>query len=428
MSDYKIIIMITKLWSDRNRGDSAIGIATAQLMRRTFPNSKLYGMSYFGANQNDLVQSELFTTNKYFDQVVGGLFPTNISYKSGNQTRALSLVFAIVILLLIRTKWLTKISLGKFRRSLELFKGSDIIVIKGGSHIHGGRGVRSFILLFKELYPAFLAFFLKKPYLMLGHSFWDIDATPSRCLFRFIAKRAALITVREAISFENLRKIGVVENVKILPDLAFFYRGGEKKLGGQTETRRKRIGVTVRSWGTTQDRNRYLSCMSEFIEFLVHKYKATVLIIPHTRGPYAFGDDLLASKRLYNLIKSKELAEVYLVDEDLSMHDLFDLYGSLDFLIGTRFHSVIFALLMGVPAIAISYSSPKACGIMKMIGLERFCLEIPNIKLKDLVQRFVDLEQSSPTIRSQIESFLSKLDGEQKILENLVRNTFAYAS
>ena len=118
-----------------------------------------------------------------------------------------------------------------------------------------------------------------------------------------------------------------------------------------------------------------------------------------------------------------ELAEVYLVDEDLSVHDLFDLYGSLDFLIGTRFHSVIFALLMGVPAIAISYSSPKAYGIMKMIGLERFCLEISNIKLKELVQRFVDLEQSSQKIRSQIESFLSKLDIEQKNLENLIRNT-----
>ena len=161
--------------------------------------------------------------------------------------------------------------------------------------------------------------------------------------------------------------------------------------------------------------------MRDFIEYLTNEYKATVLIIPHTKGPTVMEDDLPESKRLYDLVQHRGLAEVRLVDEDLSMDNLLDLYSSLDVLIGTRFHSVIFALLCGVPSIAISYVSPKAPGIMRMLDLEQFCIDITHIKLDDLIQRFKDLERSRLVVRSKIESFLSGLSNEQEIYENLIR-------
>ena len=103
-------IMVTKLWSDRNKGDSAIGIATTQLLRKSFPNSKLYAMSYFGANQDDLVQSESFGIKNYVHSTVGGLFSTHTSYRSRKQLHArlrerlltyLSFVFALRARILI---------------------------------------------------------------------------------------------------------------------------------------------------------------------------------------------------------------------------------------------------------------------------------------------------------------------------------------
>lgn len=424
-------VMITKFWSDRNRGDSAIGIATAQLLRRSFPNSKLYGMSYFGANQNDLVQSESFNIRNYVHSVVGGLFPTYASYMPRNQLRARlhlrlltysSFAFALMFLFSVRFEWFTKVAFGKFRKSLELFKTSDLIVVKGGSHIKGVRGLGS-LYLFRELYPALLAVVLKKPYVLLGHSIWDIDKTPSKHLFRFVAKRATLITVRDRISFENLRKIGITENVKILPDLAFFLGINRRKSEYKGLLRHKlRVGITVRRWGASHNRYTYLMCIRNFIKFLVQEYKATVFIIPHTRGPNVIEDDLPESKRLYDLVQPEDLAGVHLVEEELSMERLLDLYSSLDILVGTRFHSVIFAVLCGVPAMAISYASPKARGIMTMLGLERFCIDISDIELKDLIRRFSELERSSPTIRSQIESFLSRLNNESEIYERLIRN------
>jgi hypothetical protein len=50
-----------------------------------------------------------------------------------------------------------------------------------------------------------------------------------------------------------------------------------------------------------------------------------------------------------------------------------ELYSGLDFFIGTAYHSILFALQAGVPAIAIDYA-PKVRHFMQDVGLERYLL------------------------------------------------------
>jgi colanic acid/amylovoran biosynthesis protein len=49
-------------------------------------------------------------------------------------------------------------------------------------------------------------------------------------------------------------------------------------------------------------------------------------------------------------------------------------------MIGTRLHSVIFSLVGGAPAIAISYNH-KVDGIMGMLGLEKYVLDISMMEI-----------------------------------------------
>ena len=66
------------------------------------------------------------------------------------------------------------------------------------------------------------------------------------------------------------------------------------------------------------------------------------------------------------------------------------LYGRLDYLVGTRFHSVIFALTSFVPAIAIGYEH-KTEGIMRDLGLEKWVMPIENVRVDLLKALFDDL-------------------------------------
>ena len=54
-------------------------------------------------------------------------------------------------------------------------------------------------------------------------------------------------------------------------------------------------------------------------------------------------------------------------------------------MIGTRFHSVIFALNSGTPSLAIAYGGNKAYGIMQEIGLSKYVYPIEDLQPKRLV-------------------------------------------
>ena len=70
-----------------------------------------------------------------------------------------------------------------------------------------------------------------------------------------------------------------------------------------------------------------------------------------------------------------------LVEERCDPTEITGLYASLDFLVGMRFHSVIFALTSYVPSIAIEYHY-KARGIMRDLGLEEWVLALDDVVRK----------------------------------------------
>src|SRR5699024_1623610 len=63
-------------------------------------------------------------------------------------------------------------------------------------------------------------------------------------------------------------------------------------------------------------------------------------------------------------------------------------YGECDYVIGTRFHSVIFALSEGTPAIAIGYGGNKGRGIMRDIGMPEYVVEIEDFNFVEIAERF----------------------------------------
>ena len=54
------------------------------------------------------------------------------------------------------------------------------------------------------------------------------------------------------------------------------------------------------------------------------------------------------------------------------------MYGCLDLLVGTRFHSVIFAMTASVPVLAIEYEH-KTSGIMHDLGLDEWVYDISTV-------------------------------------------------
>ena len=90
-------------------------------------------------------------------------------------------------------------------------------------------------------------------------------------------------------------------------------------------------------------------------------------------------------------------------------------------MVGTRFHSVIFALNVGVPAIAIAYGGNKSRGIMKDFGLEDFVLDMNDLEYDSITNCFVRLEKHKDKYLRKIESAKNDIRMKRESLITTIR-------
>jgi polysaccharide pyruvyl transferase WcaK-like protein len=80
---------------------------------------------------------------------------------------------------------------------------------------------------------------------------------------------------------------------------------------------------------------------------------------------------------------------IRLIDAYESPEALLREFEALDFLIGMRFHSVVFGMLTHIPLVSIDYdaSGGKVTGVMQAMGLEEFVINICDFTPQGLRQR-----------------------------------------
>lgn len=105
---------------------------------------------------------------------------------------------------------------------------------------------------------------------------------------------------------------------------------------------------------------------------------------------------------------------------DYDCRDLKCLYSYCDYIVGTRFHSVIFSLASGVPALAISYVGNKSVGIMSDMGLSDYVLHIDSVSAEELKAKFASLVQNKEEVKAKLNTYMDNIPVERKKLVGLI--------
>ena len=281
---------------------------------------------------------------------------------------------------------------------VRAIKGSDFVISKGG-HFYKSRQhnpVRGFISTYYNLYTLLLTMRLRKRFALIAHTIGPFNNYPSKIITRYVFKRANFLSTREEASKSVLLGMGFESSeVHVLPDTAFaLIPAPQDNIAVFLEERglkeRRYAAVTARYWGfpdfsrtkASTLYRKYLSSLADIADYLIdERYVDKILLVVHNDGQHdRFEDDRKPISEILKEIHHKDAAIV--IDEDLSPAMQSALYGRARIMIGTRLHSVIFALVGGAPAIAISYTH-KTDGIMEMLGLERYVLDINSIEVSD---------------------------------------------
>lgn len=400
-----VSVLLVNGWSDDNKGDAAIVEGFSRSMSRAAEAEghrlELSLISNFSGPNSEMGYHYRHTKNAYPGGVYASLLPVNLTVPSGGVAtkalrRALQLLIATLLLALPRSRLIARLLSEPQRRTLERFHGAGVVASKGG-HIFASNGSPlSLVGLFSNLYPLLLAQRLSIPTGIYGQSIGPVIGANHRKLLSRVLKRMRFVYLREPTSVEYVRALLPTAHhtrLKLVWDTAFSIESAPLPERVTAKLPERFVALTVRQWAFPFDvpgrRNAlyeaYLSAIAHVVRQVVTELETDVVVVPQVIGPTGLENDLTAQDQLKAQLGEQN--RVHYLHDDFTAGQLMNLYGRATLLIGTRFHSVILALAAGTPAVAIAYHGFKTRGIMQMLGLEQYVLDIGALDREDLWQR-----------------------------------------
>jgi polysaccharide pyruvyl transferase WcaK-like protein len=142
----------------------------------------------------------------------------------------------------------------------------------------------------------------------------------------------------------------------------------------------------------------YLTKLGNFVTWLLERNYTVRLLI----GDVTY--DQRARQDLRTLLEERGFSyeNGSIIDEPASsVEEVLSQIAATDLVVASRFHNVLLALMLGRPALAISYHE-KVDALMEEAGLAAFRQDIESIDLEKLIGQFEALEEQSDHIREQL--------------------------
>jgi colanic acid/amylovoran biosynthesis protein len=421
-------IVISHVYSSYNNGDAAILSAQLDQLRHKFPQAQFQILSVDNIEAGYKFDGTPVSNALMFEAV------------SSANSRPKKLVLAVTMMIctaiwamLFRSVHIRLPLPAPWRAPLRIMSESDLQVCVGGGYLRAKKDTVSTLMLLLLFHQIWLARTLGKPVMLYAQSFGPY---PKRIQYKLAAaglRYATLILVREANSRDLLARMGLADGHVIqVPDSAFLFSPdlcfdpwpliGERQSGEQI------VGVTARAWLPGAGQHAYERAMAEFIDRLSRGPGVKVVVIPQVTATEQNDDDRVVGRRIRELIGSD--SNVVFVEQQLTHYEIKAIFACLDYLVGTRFHSVIFALTAGVPALAIEYEH-KTSGIMRDLGLEDWVLHIEDVTADRLAALFSGLmcrhddylEQLHKVLPGYLESARTSVDLIKEAYERSVGAT-----
>ena len=134
-------------------------------------------------------------------------------------------------------------------------------------------------------------------------------------------------------------------------------------------------------------------------------------MFPLVTGPGTFEDDRIISKQFWERLKPRlpQRNALFLARTDvMSPQEIMDIFSRLDLVVATRFHSALFALISGIPVVSIAYQ-PKSLGIMRMLKLDRFCVDINTMNSTEILEKVEEILLNPSDKRREIKDKIGSM-------------------
>lgn len=421
--------------SDLNRGDQALVWETKRLAE----DAGFKGEFYLTSERNEPVEQSKKIGLKIIPPILehpSRKFRSkeNISYTMSLKMKwGLVAVFDLLgsmFILCNATRGIAKRFLSQEKReAVQILEDADALFMKGGGLLQTYGGLSSTYSMYFWTYPILLANKMKKPVYVMPNSFGPFEGPFVKAIAKKALSGCKVLTSRETLS-QDMVKDDLGLDIQNYPDLAFTLPKADlnkdeifKKYNLPSD--RKLVAFTMRPYRFPNSENpeeAYETFKHELAEFISWVYEQGFMpvIVEHTLAVNAHENDGACIADVTKMIEQEKYRIISNVDYDC--HDLKCIYSFCDYIVGTRFHSVIFSFGCDVPGIAIAYTGNKSQGIMHDIGLDDYVINIADVKAELLKQKFADLIENETTVVSKVRAYRELAEESRDALIAMCKN------
>lgn len=236
----------------------------------------------------------------------------------------------------------------------------DLLISGGGSLLQNVTSWRSF---YYYLSIMAVAKFFGAKVMLYAQGIGPVRGILSKKIMQLIVNRADFVTVRDEGSYSELRECGVSKPaIEITADAvlgmnpADTAKGRERLRDLGVDLSKTVIAVAPRRWGSNSD---YLQSLASAADAIIETESAELVFMP-----LHLPDDRKVCDEIAALMRNK----AFIFDGDCDAGTFMSVIGNCQLLIGVRLHALIFAAIMNVPIVGITYD-PKIDRFLHSIGL-----------------------------------------------------------
>lgn len=266
------------------------------------------------------------------------------------------------------------------KHAIDIIKQSDCVFIKGGGFVHSYGKITSFYTMYYMLYHILLAKKFQKKVIMMPNSFGPFEGFFTRHFILHVLKKIDLVLSRESISQKALQEKLKIKSI-LAPDLGFYLGNKSCEENLFISNSKKNIALTARPYRFPECQNseeRYNNYIQEYAKFVLWLLEEgyNPVFIEQVYNENDHEKDIYCINQICRIVKLNGLNINIISNTKLNCEELKYIYSRFNYMVGTRFHSVIFAISEGVPSIAITYGGNKGVGIMRDLELEEYSVPI----------------------------------------------------
>ena len=295
----------------------------------------------------------------------------------------------------------------------------DMLLSGGGSLLQDATSSRSILYY---LFILRLAQFLGKRTFIYSQGIGPIHAPRNRRMTAHVLRRTDSIVVRDSKSRDLLLELGVPDSlIHVTADPVIRVKAPGPELGMrilEEEGCPRKPGKLAVGWAVKSRKPdlQFLHEIERCVKWLQETYGADSVLIP-----FFHDEDFAVCEAVAGHLDGQAgcLRRKYLSEETLSI------IGCMDVLVGVRLHSLIYAAVMGVPMIGVSYD-PKVDSFLASIDqpthftVSDFSLEKFQVVFRDTLEHREDIRN---TTRQNLEQLITKLDKNEELIQEIMEKS-----